>query len=199
MGATTLQQELARAAQGIGDGRFQQGQTALHHGHPVAGHLHHGSTLIQPHQLGLLGEQHAGGGQLQARQDLLPKLGKVWRPSGRCGLGYRGWLGRWVWLERGLGQGRWLGGRSGLDRRWGYRCRGYWCWGYRRWAQCSGFGRGENHRFGQQAQQQHLQPEAWVDAVAQLLLAALELGLPLQQPGLADAPGQLGKFAAKLG
>ena len=51
----------------------------------------------------------------------------------------------------------------------------------------------------QQAQQQHLQPEARVHAVAQLLLAAPQLGLPFQQPRLADAPGQGGQLVAQLG
>jgi hypothetical protein len=35
--------------------------------------------------------------------------------------------------------------------------------------------------------------------VAQLLLAPLELGLPVQQPCLAEAPGQLGQLGADLG
>jgi hypothetical protein len=54
-------------------------------------------------------------------------------------------------------------------------------------------------RFGQQPQQQHLQPEAGIDALAQLLFAALELGLPAQQLGGADALGQLRQLAAELG
>ena len=46
----------------------------------------------------------------------------------------------------------------------------------------------------QQPQQQHLQPEAGLHAVAQLLLAALELCLPLQQARLADRPSHPRKF-----
>jgi hypothetical protein len=40
--------------------------------------------------------------------------------------------------------------------------------------------------FGQQAQQQYLQPQPRLHAEAKLLLASLELGLPVEQARLAD-------------
>ena len=76
-GIAGFEHELTVAPQGFGHGLFQQGSPALHHAHPVAGHLHHGSVGIEPHQLALLRQQHPGGGQLQAAEDLLPQLGKV--------------------------------------------------------------------------------------------------------------------------
>ena len=71
-----FQYELAVAAEGLGEGLLEQGKAALHHRHPVAGHPHHGPVLIQPHQLGLLRQQHPGGGQLESGQHLLPQLGQ---------------------------------------------------------------------------------------------------------------------------
>ena len=53
--------------------------------------------------------------------------------------------------------------------------------------------------FSQEAQQQDLEPQPGIDAVAQLLLAALELGLPKQQSRFADTAGQLRKLGPELG
>jgi hypothetical protein len=72
-----LQHQLPRLAEGGGDRLLQQRLAVLHHRHPGAGHPHHQPLVIQVNQLGLLGEQHAGGGQLKARQDLLPEIGQV--------------------------------------------------------------------------------------------------------------------------
>jgi hypothetical protein len=83
--ASTFEHQLARAAQGGCHRLFQQRQPALHHGHPVARHGDHGPAIIQAHQLGLLGEQHPGGGKLEARQDLLPELLQVGLWAYVCG------------------------------------------------------------------------------------------------------------------
>ena len=60
-------------------------------------------------------------------------------------------------------------------------------------------GRGRSpQRFGQQAQQQHLEPQPRLHAQPQLLFAALELGLPVQEPRLADPARHLGQFRPQL-
>jgi hypothetical protein len=56
---------------------------------------------------------------------------------------------------------------------------------------CSGGGGAGWLGFGEQAEQQHFQPQARLHALAQLLLTAFELGLPAQQRCLADAPRQI--------
>ena len=165
----------------------------MHHGHPVARHGDHSPPLIEPHQLGLLGEQHAGRGQFQARQDLLPQFAQVGFAPGssvgcegcfRAGLNGRGnrrdpalhcsalrCLGGYGLRHDWLGRS-WDGpGRNGLGRR--------------------SSGCGLELGLCQEAQQQDLEPQPGIDAVAQLLLAALELGLPEQQPRFADTAGQL--------
>ena len=43
---TALQHQLTLAAEGPGHGVLQQGQAALHHGHPIAGHPHHGALVV---------------------------------------------------------------------------------------------------------------------------------------------------------
>ena len=53
-------------------------------------------------------------------------------------------------------------------------------------------------RFGQKAQQQYFQPEAWWHALAQLLFRPSQLGLPLQQPGASDGFGEGGQLIAEL-
>ena len=143
--------------------------------------------------MGLLGEQHAGRGQFQARQDLLPQFAQVGFAPGssvgcegcfRAGLNGRGnrrdpalhcsalrCLGGYGLRHDWLGRS-WDGpGRNGLGRR--------------------SSGCGLELGLCQEAQQQDLEPQPGIDAVAQLLLAALELGLPEQQPRFADTAGQL--------
>ena len=164
--------------------------------------------------MGLLGEQHPGGGQLQTRQDLLPEFAQVclgwrgcrdrrrwgfavtWLPvrcstgrprvcAGSCGCGRGCWSHRW--LPRG---GWWLDwARPRQPQRTRGRRHGL---GLSDPARPGGLGMGQGLR--QQPQQQHLQPEAGLHAVAQLLLAALELCLPLQQARLADRPSHPRKF-----
>ena len=59
-------------------------------------------------QMGLLGEQHPGGGQLQARQDLLPEFAQVLRGRGRGRFGNRaarGTLGVGGWFRPGPAAG----------------------------------------------------------------------------------------------
>jgi hypothetical protein len=109
--AATFKHQLAGTTKGRGHGFFQQGQPALHHGHPVARHGDHRPPLIEPHQLGLLGEQHAGGGQFQARQDLLPQFAQV---------GFA--PGVWAGFEGGFGavfEGGFSSGVNGRRRRQG--------------------------------------------------------------------------------
>ena len=55
------------------------------------------------------------------------------------------------------------------------------------------------YRFCQQPQKQHFQPQARLHALAQLLLGAAQLGLPLQQAGPADGLGEGGQLLAELG
>jgi hypothetical protein len=43
---TALQHQLTLAAEGPVHGFLQQRQAALHHGHPVAGHPHHGALVV---------------------------------------------------------------------------------------------------------------------------------------------------------
>jgi hypothetical protein len=43
---TALQHQLTLAAQGPHHGVLQQRQAALHHGHPIAGHPHHGALVV---------------------------------------------------------------------------------------------------------------------------------------------------------
>ena len=76
-GVAGFQHQLAITSQGLGNGLFQQGSTALHHAHPVPCHLHDGTVGIQSHQLALLREEHPGGWQLQTAKDLLPELGQI--------------------------------------------------------------------------------------------------------------------------
>ena len=57
---------------------------------------------------------------------------------------------------------------------------------------------GLDGRFSQKAEQEHFEPEPGLNALAQLLFAPLELGLPVQQLRLADAAGQGWQFAADL-
>ena len=83
--ALAFENELPRATQGCGNGLLQQAGAALHHPHPVARNLHHGAAVIQSHQLGLLGEQHSGGGQFKAAEDLLPQLRQIGAHSCRWG------------------------------------------------------------------------------------------------------------------
>ena len=139
--------------------------------------------------MGLLGEQHAGGGQFQARQDLLPQFAQV---------GFA--PGVWAGFEGGFGAG--FGGcfsfgLNGRGRRRGSALPGLDDDGPRNdWLSNDGLGRGSSGcglelGFCQEAQQQDLEPQPGIDAVAQLLLAALELGLPVQQLRFADAAGQL--------
>jgi len=60
-------------------------------------------------------------------------------------------------------------------------------------------GDGNGCWFGQQPQQQHLQPEPRLDALAQLLFAAPQLALPAQQPITAEPLGQLKQLGPVLG
>ena len=149
--------------------------------------------------MGLLGEQHAGRGQFQAGQDLLPQFAQVgfalgssvvfgagfWAGFGGCfssgvnGRSRRRGSSLPICTLPGLGDdgprndwlGCWMRCRNGLDRR--------------------SSGCGLELGFCQEAQQQDLEPQAGIDAVAQLLLTAPELGLPVQQLCFADAAGQL--------
>ena len=75
--APRFQHQLPAAAQCFGDGLFKQRGAALHHGDPIARHLNHGPVGVKPNQLGLLRQQHAGGGQLKAAKDLLPQFRQV--------------------------------------------------------------------------------------------------------------------------
>ena len=54
-------------------------------------------------------------------------------------------------------------------------------------------------RIGEQPQEQHLKPEAWLDALPQVLLAAPQLALPAQQPHAAESLCQLRKVGPELG
>ena len=55
------------------------------------------------------------------------------------------------------------------------------------------------HRFRQQPQEQHFQPQARLHALTQLLLGAPQLGLPLQQAGPADGLRKARQVLAELG
>ena len=72
-----FEHQLTVSTHGSGNRFFQQGCAALHHAHPVPGHLHHGPVGVDPCQSCLLREQHARGRKLQAGQDLLPKLAEI--------------------------------------------------------------------------------------------------------------------------
>jgi hypothetical protein len=50
-----FQGHLPRGAKGQQHGLLQQGLAALHHGQPVGGDPHHGATLVETVQGGLLG------------------------------------------------------------------------------------------------------------------------------------------------
>jgi hypothetical protein len=87
---------------------LHQGLAALHHGHPGGGHPHHRPAFIESHELGLLGEQHAGGRQLQPGQNLLPELRQV-LAGGASGvvaaIGATAWAGT-AWHRLGPGEAR---------------------------------------------------------------------------------------------
>ena len=168
----------------------------MNHGGPVAGDLNHRALTVQAGEGGLLREEHPGGGQLQARQDLLPEGGQVWglhtgrgRRGSRLGCGCRD--------RRGCRNGCRVRCRNGRDR----CCRsGRSCTDGRGRSLGRGWGgrAGLDGRFSQQAEQEHFEPEAGLNALAQLLLASLELGLPAQQLRFADAAGEGRQLAADL-
>ena len=123
--------------------------------------------------MGLLGEQHAGGWQLQAGQDLLPQFAQVgFIPGSSVCFGAGFWGGFWA-----------------------LHCLGGWGssndWRRNGWLGRRRSGCGLELGLCQEAEQQDFEPQPGIDAVAQLLLAALELGLPVQQLRFADAAGQL--------
>ena len=55
------------------------------------------------------------------------------------------------------------------------------------------------HRFRQQAQEQHFQPQARLHALTQLLFRPTQLVLPLQQSGATEGLGQIRQLIAELG
>ena len=138
--------------------------------------------MIQAGQHGLLRQQHARGGELQTGEDLLPQFHQVGTGRGRC----------WCGSSHSDGSSR-------CGRAWDDRRRGWWCSNRSRSWGCSDGGGANRLRFGEQAEQQHFQPQTRLHALAQLLLAPLELGLPAQQRCLADTPGQIWQGAAELG
>ena len=171
-----FQHHLAGLSEHFGCRLLQQRQAALHHAGPIGGYPHHGPLVIEANQLTLLGQQHARGGELQAGQDLLPEAVEIEIGSSWCG----GWssLGRWCCADRwGRGCCR-LCCRSGhrnacgsrIRRSFGRRWRLSWSSGLSRrcWSCRDGSGLG----FSQQAQQQHLKPQPWLSALAQLHFAA---------------------------
>ena len=171
-----FQDHLAGLPQHFGGRLLEQRQAALHHAGPIGGHAHHSPLVIQANQLPLLRQQHACGGELQAGQDLLPEAVEI--EIGGCGGGCWSSLGRWCCAGR-WGRGCcWLSCRSGhrngcgsrSRRSSGRRWRLSWSsgLGHRHWSCRNGSGLG----FSQQAQQQHLKPQPWLSALAQLHFAA---------------------------
>ena len=129
--------------------------------------------VVEPHQLPLLRQQHACGGQLQAGQDLLPEAVEI-----EIGSGWgRSWSGL---LDSGrcrLSRHRRDGGAGGSRSR---------CWLSRdgRWRHRGHLG------FSQQTQQQHFQPKPRLSALAQLRFAAAQALLPAQQARTSELLGQ---------